>query len=190
MWMPVCGPFPELQHGPRRQDDLPVRCMSIIPTVPAGWLTFADGAVYKAYDHARAGVGDQRHRRPAARRGDHEGRRLAVPVDDHRRALLQAVRGPLRRGATPTAGRAASRTPRSPATTPSPLTYERGAPRRSSGRSSGRRNPSVSADAGHSSGSRRIGAHSQRKVGRRAPGPPTAQATQHGPCPPGTAPRR
>ena len=25
--------------------------MSIIPTVPAGWLTFADGAVYKAYDH-------------------------------------------------------------------------------------------------------------------------------------------
>jgi putative membrane protein len=23
----------------------------VIPTVPAGWLTFANGAVYKAYDH-------------------------------------------------------------------------------------------------------------------------------------------
>ena len=24
---------------------------SFVPTVPAAWLTFADGAVYKSYDH-------------------------------------------------------------------------------------------------------------------------------------------
>jgi putative membrane protein len=25
--------------------------MSVVPTVPAAWLTFAEGAVYKVYDH-------------------------------------------------------------------------------------------------------------------------------------------
>ena len=49
MWIPVCGPFPE------RRMSLPGQmvylfAMSIIPTIPAGWLTFAEGAVYEAYD--------------------------------------------------------------------------------------------------------------------------------------------
>lgn len=49
MWMPVCGPIPEFQIGP-----LP-KCLylfiqSLVPTIPAAWLTFADGAVYKVYD--------------------------------------------------------------------------------------------------------------------------------------------
>lgn len=49
MWMPVAGPLPELRLS------LPVQMgylflQSIIPTVPAGWLTFADGIVYQAYD--------------------------------------------------------------------------------------------------------------------------------------------
>jgi putative membrane protein len=49
MWMPVCGPLPELRFT------LPVQMVylflqSIIPTVPAGWLTFAEGIVYKHYD--------------------------------------------------------------------------------------------------------------------------------------------
>ncbi len=49
MWMPVVGPFPEMQIGP-----LP-KCIylfiqSLVPTIPAAWLTFADGAVYKVYD--------------------------------------------------------------------------------------------------------------------------------------------
>ena len=57
---------------------------SVVPTVPAGWLTFAEGAVYKAYDQAGAAVGHLGHHRPAARRGDHEDRRLDLPVDDHR----------------------------------------------------------------------------------------------------------
>lgn len=49
MWLPVCGPLPELRFS------LPVQMVylflqSIIPTVPAGWLTFAEGVVYTHYD--------------------------------------------------------------------------------------------------------------------------------------------
>ena len=49
MWLPVCGPLPELRFS------LPIQMIylflqSIIPTVPAGWLTFAEGAVYREYD--------------------------------------------------------------------------------------------------------------------------------------------
>lgn len=51
MWMPVCGPLPELRYSLGVQ--MPYLFLqSIIPTVPAGWLTFADGIVYKSYDHA------------------------------------------------------------------------------------------------------------------------------------------
>ncbi len=49
MWMPVVGPFPELQIGPL------AKCVylfiqSLVPTIPAAWLTFASGAVYESYD--------------------------------------------------------------------------------------------------------------------------------------------
>jgi putative membrane protein len=49
MWMPVAGPLPELRYS------LPIQMMylfgqSILPTVPAGWLTFAENAVYDVYD--------------------------------------------------------------------------------------------------------------------------------------------
>jgi putative membrane protein len=48
-WMPVCGPLPELRISyPAQMIYLFVT--SIVPTVPAGWLTFAEGAVYSAYD--------------------------------------------------------------------------------------------------------------------------------------------
>jgi len=48
MWMPVCGPIPEFRFS------LPVqRChlllQTVLPTVPAGWLTMADGPVYRTY---------------------------------------------------------------------------------------------------------------------------------------------
>jgi len=50
MWIPVCGPWPEL-----RMSSIPATCIylfvqSIIPTVPGAWLTFATTAVYSAYD--------------------------------------------------------------------------------------------------------------------------------------------
>ena len=61
MWMPVCGPFREFHMGtPGKMIYLFLQ--SVVPTVPAGWLTFAEGAVYKAYDQAGAGVGHLGHR--------------------------------------------------------------------------------------------------------------------------------
>ena len=49
MWLPVAGPLPELRLSlPGQMGYLFLQ--SIIPTVPAGWLTFADGVVYRAYD--------------------------------------------------------------------------------------------------------------------------------------------
>ena len=49
MWMCVCGPLPErrISHGAQM---IYLFAQSVVPTIPAGWLTFADGAVYKAYD--------------------------------------------------------------------------------------------------------------------------------------------
>jgi len=49
MWMPVIGPFKELQMGYAGKM-VYLFVMSVIPTVPAGWLTFANGVVYKRYD--------------------------------------------------------------------------------------------------------------------------------------------
>jgi putative membrane protein len=49
MWMPVCGPERtfRLQYGAMM---IYLFLMSVIPTVPAAWLTFAEGSVYKHYD--------------------------------------------------------------------------------------------------------------------------------------------
>ncbi len=49
MWMPVFGPFEEWRISS------PAACgylfaMSLLPTVPASWLIFAEGSVYDAYD--------------------------------------------------------------------------------------------------------------------------------------------
>ncbi len=49
MWFPVLGPLKEVQMSePGKLVYLFL--MSIVPTVPAGWLTFAEGVVYEAYD--------------------------------------------------------------------------------------------------------------------------------------------
>ena len=49
MWMPVCGPVPELRLSLPGQM-VYLFLMSIVPTVPAAWLTMAEGVVYSAYD--------------------------------------------------------------------------------------------------------------------------------------------
>nr|MBA3281060.1 cytochrome c oxidase assembly protein [Acidimicrobiia bacterium] len=49
MWTPVCGPIEEWRMTPPAQM-IYLFLMSIIPTVPGAWLTFADRAVYSAYD--------------------------------------------------------------------------------------------------------------------------------------------
>jgi putative membrane protein len=49
MWLPVCGPIEEWRMGiPGRM--IYLFCMSVVPTVPGGWMTFAENAVYSAYD--------------------------------------------------------------------------------------------------------------------------------------------
>ena len=49
MFMPVCGPISEWRISPPAQM-IYLFLMSVIPTVPGGWLTFADHAVYSSYD--------------------------------------------------------------------------------------------------------------------------------------------
>ena len=51
MWFPICGPdrSRHLGYGGKM---IYLFLMSVVPTVPAAWLTIADGAVYKHYDIA------------------------------------------------------------------------------------------------------------------------------------------
>ena len=49
MWIPVVSPIPELRLSLPGQMFY-LFLMSIIPTIPAAWLTFAEGNVYRHYD--------------------------------------------------------------------------------------------------------------------------------------------
>jgi putative membrane protein len=49
MWMPVVGPLPELQMTPLGKC-IYLFLQSLVPTIPAAWLTFAEDAVYRVYD--------------------------------------------------------------------------------------------------------------------------------------------
>jgi putative membrane protein len=49
MWVPVAAPLPELRISLPGQM-IYLFLMSIIPTIPAAWLTFAEGVVYGHYD--------------------------------------------------------------------------------------------------------------------------------------------
>lgn len=51
MWMPIISPDKSWQLGYGGKM-IYLFLMSVVPTVPAAWLTFADGAVYKHYDVA------------------------------------------------------------------------------------------------------------------------------------------
>ena len=51
MWMPIISPDRSYQLGYGGKM-IYLFLMSVVPTVPAAWLTFADGAVYKHYDIA------------------------------------------------------------------------------------------------------------------------------------------
>ncbi len=49
MWMPVCGPLPSFRLRPFGKM-FHLFAMSVLPTVPAGFLTFAGRTLYEAYD--------------------------------------------------------------------------------------------------------------------------------------------
>lgn len=48
MWMPVVGPIPEFRIGTAGAM-IYLFLQSVVPTIPAAWLTFAEGAVYQNY---------------------------------------------------------------------------------------------------------------------------------------------
>ena len=50
MWMPIVSPLPELRASYPGQM-LYLFLNSVLPTVPGGFLTFAEGALYRVYDH-------------------------------------------------------------------------------------------------------------------------------------------
>lgn len=50
MWMPVCGPLPE-RRLPLPGQMIYLFCQSIVPTIPSGWLIFAEKPVYLNYVH-------------------------------------------------------------------------------------------------------------------------------------------
>lgn len=49
MWMPVCGPVSEFRMGVAGTM-IYLFLQSVVPTIPAAWLTFAEGIVYDEYD--------------------------------------------------------------------------------------------------------------------------------------------
>jgi putative membrane protein len=49
MWMPVISPVKEWRIAPVAQC-IYLFCMSVVPTVPSGWLIFAEDVVYRHYD--------------------------------------------------------------------------------------------------------------------------------------------
>lgn len=49
MWLPVCGPLKEYHISPMGKM-IYLFLNSVVATVPAGWLTFAEGTVYKHYN--------------------------------------------------------------------------------------------------------------------------------------------
>ncbi len=48
-WMPICGSLSEWQMKPGGKM-IYMFVLSFVPTIPAGWLTFATGSVYRHYD--------------------------------------------------------------------------------------------------------------------------------------------
>lgn len=51
VWMTVCGPIPELRVGPPTKM-LILFLLSIIPTIPAAFLTTAEAVIYQGYNHS------------------------------------------------------------------------------------------------------------------------------------------
>jgi putative membrane protein len=49
LWMSICGPLAELHIKPMGKM-IALFLTSVVPTIPAGWLTMADGVVYKHYN--------------------------------------------------------------------------------------------------------------------------------------------
>ena len=67
MWMPVCGPLPELRL-PLPLQAVHLILQTVVPTVPAGWLTMADGVVSCAVQSVSLTAGIRSDRPPLVSR--------------------------------------------------------------------------------------------------------------------------
>ena len=75
VWMPLLSPLPEVPRLQPLVRMLFLFLQSVVPTVPASFLTFGDRPLYTFYDHVPAAVRRLGARRHADRRPDHEDRR-------------------------------------------------------------------------------------------------------------------
>ena len=115
MWWPVISPLPELpQLSPFMKMGY-LFLQSLVPTIPASFLTLGDNPLYTIYETLPRVWGLSAH-------SDHEARRRIPPVGLHRLGLLQLVerRAAIRGGGSGNRRRPdlAART-RQPSTTPS-----------------------------------------------------------------------
>jgi putative membrane protein len=89
MWWPVISPLPEMPTLSYPMRMVYLFLQSLLPTIPASFLTFGTTPLYVFYATAPrvwgiSALTDQLHRRL-----DHEARRRSDPVDRHRDRLLQ-----------------------------------------------------------------------------------------------------
>ena len=75
VWMPIVSPLPEIPRLAPVMQMLYLFVWSVVPTVPASFLTFGASPLYKFYETRAAPVRAVDARRPTGRRTDHENRR-------------------------------------------------------------------------------------------------------------------
>ena len=68
VWLPVVSPLPEIPRLAPVMRMLYLFAWSVVPTVPASFLTFGSAPLYKFYETRAAPVRAVDARRPAARR--------------------------------------------------------------------------------------------------------------------------
>ncbi len=88
VWMPIVSPLPEIPRLQPVMQMLYLFAWSVVPTVPASFLTFGSSPLYKFYEHGATPLRVVDARRPAGRGSDHENRRRTPTLGNHRRSVL------------------------------------------------------------------------------------------------------
>ena len=88
VWLPVVSPLPEIPRLQPVMRMLYLFAWSVVPTVPASFLTFGSVAALQVLRERAAPVRSLDARGPTARGPDHEDRRRTPTLVDHRRRVL------------------------------------------------------------------------------------------------------
>ena len=88
VWMPIVSPLPEIPRLAPVMQMLYLFAWSVVPTVPASFLTFGASPLYKFYEARAAPVRAVDARGSADRRLDHENRCRTPTLGSHRRSVL------------------------------------------------------------------------------------------------------